>query len=267
MPLNPTHRTFKLWSLRPIDVVWIVIWLMWSGSTTLTESELLWIGAAQSRSSWTRKICREEKTREAAFLTMSRLFLPNRLCAKCTLPTARGSSLLTPARDSQQASVFIHQQRRYVGGSNTADFKHKSKSRIWIYGVGVGIAIAVGLKYRADPANSSCDAGVKPVQRTDRFSNAIKVSRDLVERIKVSIEVGPWTVWFLINHFTFAQLLFSLLNLSATCISVSVSVSVVTQTEVGAPGILVGVSVDGAQVWSEGWCLKSPLLKPFVQHY
>ncbi|XP_049430858.1 serine beta-lactamase-like protein LACTB, mitochondrial isoform X2 [Epinephelus fuscoguttatus] len=138
---------------------------------------------------------------------MSRLFLPNRLCAKCTLPTARGSSLLTPARDSQQASVFIHQQRRYVGGSNTADFKHKSKSRIWIYGVGVGIAIAVGLKYRADPANSSCDAGVKPVQRTDRFSNAIKVSRDLVERIK---------------------------------------------TEVGAPGILVGVSVDGAQVWSEG---------------
>lgn len=142
---------------------------------------------------------------------MSRLFLPNRLCAKCTLPTARRSSLLTPragARDShQQLDVFIHQQRRYVGGSNTAFFKHKSKSRIWIYGVGVGIAIAVGLKYRADSANSSCDDKIKPAQRTGRYSDAIKVSRDLVERIK---------------------------------------------TEVGAPGILVGVSVDGAQVWSEG---------------
>lgn len=34
------------------------------------------------------------------------------------------------------------------------------------------------------------------------------------------------------------------------------SVCVATQAEVGAPGVVVGVSVDGAKVWSEGWCLK-----------
>ncbi|KAF3854818.1 hypothetical protein F7725_022873 [Dissostichus mawsoni] len=85
-----------------------------------------------------------------------------------------------------------------------------SKSRIWVCGVGVGIAIAVGLKYNADTSSSSCDDTVKEAQRTDRYSAAIKVSRDLVERIK---------------------------------------------DEVGAPGLVVGVSVDGAHVWSAGWCL------------
>lgn len=34
------------------------------------------------------------------------------------------------------------------------------------------------------------------------------------------------------------------------------SVCVATQAEVGAPGVVVGVSVDGAKVWSEGWWLK-----------
>lgn len=28
-----------------------------------------------------------------------------------------------------------------------------------------------------------------------------------------------------------------------------------TQAEVGAPGIVVGVSVDGVQIWCEGLCL------------
>ncbi|XP_037624405.1 serine beta-lactamase-like protein LACTB, mitochondrial isoform X3 [Sebastes umbrosus] len=79
---------------------------------------------------------------------------------------------------------------------------------MWICGVGVGVAVAVGLKHRAD---TNCDDKVREARRTDRYRDAIQVSRDLVQRIQVSIEA-----------------------------------------EVGAPGVVVGVSVDGAQVWSEG---------------
>uniref|UniRef100_UPI0037E8F3D6 serine beta-lactamase-like protein LACTB, mitochondrial isoform X2 n=1 Tax=Semicossyphus pulcher TaxID=241346 RepID=UPI0037E8F3D6 len=143
---------------------------------------------------------------------MSRLFLPSRFCAKCNLLTARESTLMTPragarVKQSDKRSVFIQQQRRYVRGSNTAFYKYRSRSRIWICGIGLGITLAVGLKYHVDTANSSCDDKVIEGPRTDRYSDAIKVSRDLLERIKA---------------------------------------------EVGAPGLVVGVSVDGAQVWSEG---------------
>ncbi|XP_056273008.1 serine beta-lactamase-like protein LACTB, mitochondrial isoform X2 [Pseudoliparis swirei] len=144
---------------------------------------------------------------------MSRLFLPNRLCAKRALLTARAPPLLTSqggARVKQQQFdkpiVFIQQQTRWVGGSNAEFFKYRSKSRIWICGVAAGIAIALGLKYREDTASGSCEDQVEDAQ-ADRYSDAIRVSRDLVERIK---------------------------------------------TEVGAPGLVVGVSVDGAEVWSEG---------------
>lgn len=61
----------------------------------------------------------------------------------------------------------------------------------------MGIALAVGLKSRADTADSSCDDKVREARRTDRYSDAIKVSRELVERIKVGIEVGLLTAWFL----------------------------------------------------------------------
>ncbi len=55
-------------------------------------------------------------------------------------------------------------------------------------GVGLGIALAVGLKYQSDTASSQSEA-----LRTDtvRYSDAIKVSRELLERIKVGTEVGP----------------------------------------------------------------------------
>ncbi|XP_070687064.1 serine beta-lactamase-like protein LACTB, mitochondrial [Pempheris klunzingeri] len=137
---------------------------------------------------------------------MSRLFLPNRFCAKCTLLAAREAPVLPPRGGNKR--VFIQQQRRYhAEGSNTALFKHLSKSRIWICGVGVGIALAVGLKYRSDTAGTSCEDKVVETQRADGYSAAIRVSRDLVERIK---------------------------------------------DEVGAPGLVVGVSVDGDEVWCEG---------------
>ncbi|XP_026167890.1 serine beta-lactamase-like protein LACTB, mitochondrial isoform X2 [Mastacembelus armatus] len=157
-------------------------------------------------------------TKAATFLIMSRLFLPNRVCAKCVARTAHGFPVF-PLRDgarvrqqwSDKLSVFVQQQRRYASGSNSAFSKYRIKSRVWVCGVGVGIALAVGLKYRADTTNNLCDDKVADAQRTGRYSAAIKVSRDLVERIKVG-----------------------------------------TEAEVGAPGLVVGVSVDGAQVWTEG---------------
>lgn len=121
---------------------------------------------------------------------MSRLFLPNRFCAKCPLLATRESPLLTPRGALDKRSVFNQQQRRHVGGSNAGFFRYRSKSRVWICGVGVGIALAVGLKYHTDAANSSCDVQVTDAQRTDRYRRAIAVSRDLVERIKVGTEVG-----------------------------------------------------------------------------
>uniref|UniRef100_A0A3P8TMR0 Lactamase, beta n=1 Tax=Amphiprion percula TaxID=161767 RepID=A0A3P8TMR0_AMPPE len=137
---------------------------------------------------------------------MSRLFLSHRFCTKCTFLTLRESPLLTGARTRQQQwnGVFV-QKRRFVGGSGF--YKHRSKYTIWICGAGVGLVLAAGLKYSSDSANSSCADKVSKAERSDRYSGAIKFSRDLVERIKA---------------------------------------------EVGAPGLVVGVSVDGAQVWCEG---------------
>ncbi|XP_012726881.2 serine beta-lactamase-like protein LACTB, mitochondrial isoform X1 [Fundulus heteroclitus] len=136
---------------------------------------------------------------------MFRMLLSRPFCAKCS-PLAAPRSLMTP----QAEGVFIRTQRRFVGG--TVIYKHRSKSRTWVYGVGVGIVLAVGLKYSSDPANSSCDDKVKTAQKSHAYRDAIKASRDLLERIKVGKEV-----------------------------------------EVGAPGLVVGVAVDGVQVWSEGF--------------
>lgn len=189
---------------------------------------------------------------------MSRLFLPNRFCAKCTQLATRESPLLTPRGALDKRSVFNQQQRRHVGGSNTGFFKYRSKSRIWICGVGVGIALAVGLKCHSDAANSSCDVQVTEALRTDRYSRAIAVSRDLVERIKVGTEVGLWTARCGSDHYI-ALSIFSALTSEPPVWVQCVFVCVDSQDEVGAPGLVVGVSVDGAQVWCEGWCHENPL--------
>uniref|UniRef100_A0A3B3UNB4 Lactamase, beta n=1 Tax=Poecilia latipinna TaxID=48699 RepID=A0A3B3UNB4_9TELE len=133
---------------------------------------------------------------------MFRMSLYRRFCAKCSPLPAPRSLLLTP----QAKCVFIRTQTRFfVGG--IFNFKRRLKSRTWLYGVGAGIVLAVGLKYRSDSANSSCDDKVEIAQKTHPYTDAIEVSRDLLERIKA---------------------------------------------EVGAPGLIVGVAVDGVQVWSEG---------------
>lgn len=199
---------------------------------------------------------------------MSQLFLPNRFSATRPLLSARESPLLLSLRagarvkqQQQQASdkrsVFIQQQRRYVGGSNAGFSKYRAKSRIWMCGLGVGVALAVGLKYAA---NSSYDDKVEGAERSHRYSAAVKVSRDLVERIKVGTEVGLLPAGCLTDQRPLCFLLIPFASLQCHLYQFSV-VSVCCQAEVGAPGLVVGVSVDGAQVWCEGWCLQSPLLR------
>lgn len=57
-------------------------------------------------------------------------------------------------------------------------------------GVGVGIVLAAGLKYSLDSADISCEDRVKNAKWASQYTDAIKVSRDLLERIKVGGEVG-----------------------------------------------------------------------------
>ncbi|XP_017261072.1 serine beta-lactamase-like protein LACTB, mitochondrial isoform X2 [Kryptolebias marmoratus] len=132
---------------------------------------------------------------------MSRLFSSHRFCSRYFLLTT------TRSKPQQADRVFIQaRQRGYTGG--LAACKHRPKSKVWMCGVGVGIVLAVGLKYGFDSADSSCEDKVKKAKKASPYIDAIKVSRDLLERIKA---------------------------------------------EVGAPGLVAGVSVDGVQVWSEGF--------------
>lgn len=55
---------------------------------------------------------------------------------------------------------------------------------------------------------------------------------------------------------------FSLCPCSCLHSTRTTSVSVVTQGEVGAPGVVVGVSVDGSLVWCEGLFLLDSLFSP-----
>lgn len=184
---------------------------------------------------------------------MSRFFSPRTFCAKCNILRARDSLLVTPqgvgARTQQSHSVRSfnqQQQRRFTGESNRFGFRRKTKSLVWFCG-SAGLAVAVGLNYQNDSVKTSCKR--KEARTIDRYSDARKVSRDLVERIKVSSEVG-------MEGFvpSFPLCVYACLGSTHTT-----SVSVVTQAEVGAPGVVVGVSVDGSLVWSEGlYLLYSP---------
>lgn len=127
---------------------------------------------------------------------MSRFFSPRTLCAKCNFIRAHGSLLVTlqgvgartkPPQSHSVRSFNQQQQRRYTGESNRFDFRRKAKSLVWFCG-SAGLAVAVGLNYQNDSVNTSCDK--KAARSVDRYSEARKVSRDLVERIKVSDEVG-----------------------------------------------------------------------------
>lgn len=126
---------------------------------------------------------------------MSRLFSSRTFCGKWNILSAQRSPLLISEgvgpRTKQSHSVRAfnqQQQRRSTGESHRFGFGWNTKSRLWLCGVGAGLAVAVGLNYQNDAANTSCEE-TQP-RTIDRYSGARKVSRDLVERIKVSSEVG-----------------------------------------------------------------------------
>lgn len=125
---------------------------------------------------------------------MLRTFLSHRFCTRCSLPCPRECPLMTPRTSGARARLLSQTQRRFVGGP--AFSKYRSKSTIWMCGVGVGVALAVGLKCSFDSADSFKDENVRKAEKTDRYSSAIKVSRDLVERIKVGTEVGQVCLLF-----------------------------------------------------------------------
>lgn len=141
---------------------------------------------------------------------MSRLFSPRTFCAKCNFLRAHGSLLVAPqgvvarAKPLQSHGVraFNHQQqRRYTRDSNGFGFRRKAKSLVWLCG-SAGLAVAVGFNYQNDSVNNTpCEN--KEARTTDRYSDARKVSRDLVERIKVSSEVGMERDAFFLSHYVF----------------------------------------------------------------
>lgn len=124
---------------------------------------------------------------------MARLFSFYGVCARSSRQVFRESSSLTGAGGrvnpllSHKPTAFLQQQRRRIGRSNAVFVRLRSISGIWICGVGLGVAVAVGLKCRSDAASERLvsDGNDRSDRRSERYSDAIKVSRDIVERIKV----------------------------------------------------------------------------------
>lgn len=124
----------------------------------------------------------------AAHGDMSRLFSTYGFCARSSRLAFRKSSVLSKhgaVARVNPPTAFMQQQRRCIGRSNAVLVRLWSRSRIWICGVGLGVAVAVGLKCRSDAASDLCDDNFRSDRRSERYSDAIKVSRDLVERIQV----------------------------------------------------------------------------------
>lgn len=125
---------------------------------------------------------------------MAPLFSLYGVCARSSGLVFRQSSLLL-AKDgaagrvnplfSHKPPASLQQQRRCIGRSNAVFSRLWSISGVWICGVGLGVAVAVGLKCRSDAASDLCLGNDRSDRRSERYSDAIKVSRDLVERIKV----------------------------------------------------------------------------------
>ena len=117
---------------------------------------------------------------------MSPLLMPLRFRAMCKYKLiARYSNALTKGGRCRVWSQ--QQQRQYIGKSSTES--SNTKLYLWFGGIGAGIVLALGLKYRNDGINSLCDAEVSDQKRIGTYHSAVRVSRDLVERIKVGCKV------------------------------------------------------------------------------
>lgn len=118
---------------------------------------------------------------------MSRLLTPMRFCATCKYNTC--GQRLSDRR--MNGWLLLQQHRQYRRQSSTQTFT--PKSTLWLCGVGAGVALVFGLKsyYTDDRGNTLCDGEASDEKRiSGKYHEAIGVSRDLVERIKVGLEVG-----------------------------------------------------------------------------
>ncbi|KAM9808176.1 serine beta-lactamase-like protein LACTB, mitochondrial [Neosynchiropus ocellatus] len=88
----------------------------------------------------------------------------------------------------------------------------KRRSKSWIWLCGLGFGVAVAVGLKTCREKANVTGGHKEELRIEGYRAAIEASRDLLRRIQVG-----------------------------TC-----------DAEVGAPGLVVGVSVNGEQVWCEG---------------
>ena len=127
---------------------------------------------------------------------MSPLLMPLRVRAMCKYKLmSRYSNALTKGGrwrvghrlSEKQMNVWSHQQRQYTRQSGTES--SNTKLYPWFGGIGAGIVLALGLKYRNDGGNSLCDADVSDPKGIGSYHSAVRVSRDLVERIKVGCKV------------------------------------------------------------------------------
>ncbi|XP_072529788.1 serine beta-lactamase-like protein LACTB, mitochondrial isoform X1 [Salminus brasiliensis] len=149
---------------------------------------------------------------------MSRLFLlsPSRLCSRCQYCPQLMNSFscvlrFRPNCESQLRAVRAvraQQTRHLTTARHTLRSSNGGRQRLWLLGLGAGFLLAVGLKNHSSPERCECESE-KPDKphNTSKYSSAVEISRDLVQRIK---------------------------------------------DEVGAPGMVIGVSVDGTPVWCEG---------------
>ncbi len=59
---------------------------------------------------------------------------------------------------------------------------------LWLFGIGTGFVLALGLKYR-ESASERCECNVQKTQ-VSKYTGAIETSRDLLQRIKVTLQVS-----------------------------------------------------------------------------
>ncbi|XP_069019614.1 serine beta-lactamase-like protein LACTB, mitochondrial isoform X1 [Embiotoca jacksoni] len=142
-------------------------------------------------------------------------FVPRRFCTKCNLLAARGSPLSTP-----RAGARVKQPDK--PGVFTQEQRRrvggvafcKYRSKSRIWMCGVGVGIALAVGLKY-----GCDAANGACD--DKVGEAGRTGR-YRDAINVSRDLVE-------------------------------RIQVGTEAEVGAPGLVVGVSVDGAQVWCEGF--------------
>lgn len=78
--------------------------------------------------------------------------------------------------------------RRFMSTHRRSDFSNNRQS-LWLLGIGTGFVLALGLKY-ADFVSERCECDVQKTHTTQtdiKYTCAIQVSRDLIQRIKVQV--------------------------------------------------------------------------------